>query len=123
MVPGEELDDLVASWSDRLAAGPPIALAATKAQPLKFQERVTVGADEAVIVGDGLGTISKVQFQKKDLTVVKSGDGKSITVTGLAAAGATTTARTVDIDLLPATGKATTIKLEVVSSKIETVAK
>ena len=31
MVPGEELDDLVASWSDRLAAGPPIALAATKA--------------------------------------------------------------------------------------------
>jgi hypothetical protein len=95
----------------------------TKPQPLKFQERVTVGADEAVIVGDGLSTISKVQYQKKDLTIVKSGDGKSITIKGLAAAGATASARTVDIDLLPATGKATTIKLEVVSSKVETVAK
>jgi hypothetical protein len=95
----------------------------TKAQPLKFQERVTVGADEAVIVGDGLSTISKVQYQKKDLTIVKSGDGKSITIKGLIAAGVTASARTVDIDLLPATGKATTIKLEVVSSKVETVAK
>jgi hypothetical protein len=95
----------------------------TKPQPLKFQERVTVGADDAVIVGDGLNTISKVQYQKKDLTVVKSGDGKSITIKGLTAVGATGSARTVDIDLVPAAGKATTIKLEVVSSKVETVTK
>ena len=93
----------------------------TKSQPLKFQERVTVGADEAMIIGDGLNTISKAQYQKKDLTIVKSGDGKSITIKGLAAVGATASARTVDIDLLPATGKPTTIKLDVVSSKVETV--
>jgi hypothetical protein len=92
-------------------------------QPLKFQESVTVGADEAVVIGDGLSSISKAQFQKKDLVVVKSGEGKSIIVKGLAAAGATASARTVDIDLLPATGKATTIKLVVVNSKVETTSK
>ena len=92
-------------------------------QTLKFQESVTVGADEAVVIGDGLGSIFKAQFQKKDLVVVKSGDGKSITVKGLAAAGATASARTVDVDLIPAAGKATTIKLVVVNSKVETTSK
>jgi hypothetical protein len=94
------------------------------AQALKFQERVTIGADEAVIVGDNLKSVSKVQFQKKDLTISKrSDDGKSITVTGLASAGATAVAKTQDIDVLTQTGKLATIKLEVVSSKVETVAK
>jgi hypothetical protein len=94
------------------------------AQTLKFQERVTIGADEAVIVGDNLKSVSKVQFQKKDLTISKrSDDGKSITVTGLASAGATAVAKTQDIDVLTPTGKLGTIKLEVVSSKVETVAK
>jgi hypothetical protein len=90
----------------------------------KFQERVTVGADEAVIVGDNLKPVSKVQFQKKDLTISKrSDDGKSITITGLASAGATAVAKTQDIDLLTSTGKLATIKLEVVNNKVETVAK
>ena len=51
-----------------------------------------------------------------------SADGKSITVKGLVAAGVTAAAKTQDIDLLSATGK-TTIKLEVVNSKVETIAK
>jgi hypothetical protein len=102
----------------------PAAAATDQAkQTLKFQESVTVGADEAVVIGDGLSSISKAQFQKKDLVVVKSGDGKPITLKGLAAAGATASARTVDIDLIPAAGKATTIKLVVVNSKVETTSK
>ena len=83
-----------------------------------------MGADEAVIVGDNLGPVTVVQFQKKNLTISKrSDDGKSITVTGLVAAGATAVAKTQDIDLLTQTGKLGTIKLEVVSSKVETVPK
>lgn len=89
----------------------------------KFQERVTVGADEAIIVGDNLKAISNIQFQKKDLVISRSGDGKSITLKGLVAAGVTATAKTQDIDLIMTTGKPVTIKLEVVSSKVETVAK
>lgn len=107
-----------------VVAVPALPTAATTAQAVKFQERVTIGADEAVIVGDDLKSVSKVQFQKRDLIISKrSDDGKSITVTGLASVGATAVAKTQDIDLLTATGKLATIKLEVVSSKIETVAK
>jgi hypothetical protein len=91
-------------------------------QDVKFQERVTVGADEATIVGDEVSKIAHVFFQKVELKAAKSGDGKSIKITGLAAAGATAVAKTQDIDLVTASGK-TTIKLEVVNSKIETVVK
>jgi hypothetical protein len=105
-------------------AVPPLPTPDQTATAPKFQERVTVGADEAVIVGDNLGPVTVVQFQKKNLTISKrSDDGKSITVTGLVAAGATAVAKTQDIDLLTQTGKLGTIKLEVVSSKVETVPK
>jgi hypothetical protein len=91
-------------------------------QAPKFQERVTVGADQAVIVGDNLTPVKQVQFQKKNLTISKR-DDKSITLTGLVAAGVTAVAKTQDIDLVTDAPKPTTIKLEVVNSKVETVTK
>jgi hypothetical protein len=91
-------------------------------QDLKFQERVTVGADEGTIVGDDVSKVAHIFFQKVELKATKAADGKSIKITGLAVAGATAIAKTVDIDLVTASGK-TTIKLEVVNSKIETVVK
>jgi hypothetical protein len=90
-------------------------------QDPKFQERVTVGADQATIVGGDLTKITHVFFQKTELKMAKT-DGKTITISGLAAAGVTAAAKTQDIDLVTASGK-TTIKLEVVNSKIETVPK
>jgi len=89
----------------------------------KFQERVTVGADEAVVVGDDLGKVQKVMFQKQELTnVEKSDDGKSLKIKGLAAAGVTSVAKTQSIDLILPSGKVT-VKLEVVNSKVENVTK
>jgi hypothetical protein len=90
---------------------------------LKFQERVTVGADEAVIVGDGLTADTTVSFQKQPLTAKLSADGKSLKIAGLAAAGATAAAKTQDIDVKTGTSKPVTIKLEVVNTKVETVQK
>ncbi len=86
----------------------------------KFQERVTVGADEAVVVGDDMAKVTKVLFQGKELN--KSLEGKSLRIKGLNAAGVTATASTQSIDLVSATGKVT-VKLEVVNSKIESVQK
>jgi hypothetical protein len=91
-------------------------------QDPKFQERVTVGSDEATIIGDDLSKISHVFFQKAELKATKSSDGKFIKITGLVAAGATSAARTQDIDLITVSGK-TTIKLEIVNSKIESITK
>jgi hypothetical protein len=89
----------------------------------KFQERVTVGADQAVVVGDGLDKVQKVLFQKQELTnIEKSDDGKSLKIKGLAAAGVTAVATTQSIDLILASGKVT-VKLEVVTSKVENVTK
>jgi hypothetical protein len=90
-----------------------------KSEP-KFQERVTVGADEAVIVGDDLAKVTHVLFQKKELA--KAIEGKSLRIKGLNAAGATATPTTQNIDLVTDTGKAT-VKLEVVNSKVESVPK
>ncbi len=89
---------------------------------MKFQERVTVGADEAVLIGEDLNKVTKILFQKKELTTSLLGDGKSLRVTGLSAAGATAAAKTQDIDVISGTSK-TTAKLEVVNSKVESVQK
>jgi hypothetical protein len=89
----------------------------------KFQERVTVGADEAIVVGNDLNKVQKVMFQKQELTnIEKSDDGKSLKIKGLAAAGVTAVATTQSIDLILPSGKAT-VKLEVVNSKVENVTK
>jgi hypothetical protein len=101
---------------------PPVpgALDTPKADP-KFQERVTVGADDATIVGVGLEAISAVLFRTKPL-IIKKKTGSVINLAGLAAAGATALARTVDVVLVSLSGT-TKIKLDVVNLKVETVQK
>lgn len=99
----------------------PAAGTSSTDQTPKFAERVTVGADEATINGDGLNTVTSVLFGKTALTITDK-SAKQIKIKGLAAAGATTVARTQDISLVSASG---TVKmtLEVVNEKVETVAK
>jgi hypothetical protein len=103
-----------------LVAVPALPAADQPNQGPRFQERVTVGADEAVIIGDDIAKVTKVIFQKTELD--KTMDGKTLKVKGLVAAGVTSTAKTQSIDLVTTTGK-TTIKLEVVNSKVESVQK
>ena len=102
---------------------PALAPAAdTKTAPPLFQERVTTGADEATIKGDGLSALAvKVMFGKTPLVADIS--DKTIKLKGLAAAGVTAIAKSQDIDLIAKDGSKTTVKLEVVNSKVETVAK
>jgi len=91
-------------------------------QALKFTERVTVGADDATIVGDGLADITEVSALNQKLPFDLAADGKTLKVRGLVVNGVTSTARTVDCTLRTANSK-TTIQLEVVTSKVESVAK
>ena len=98
----------------------PAAGASTEQAP-KFAERVTVGADEATITGDGLNTVTSVLFGKTALTITDR-SAKQIKIKGLAAAGATTVARTQDISLVSSSGTVK-VTLEVVNQKVETVAK
>ncbi|MGZ4828049.1 MAG: hypothetical protein ACXV5R_00140 [Candidatus Angelobacter sp.] len=81
---------------------------------------ITPGCGHALIVGDDLSKVTQVFFQKKELD--KSMEGKALRIKGLAAAGATASAKTQNIDLVSPRGK-TTIKLDVVNSKVESVQK
>src|SRR4029078_291851 len=86
----------------------------------KFRERVTVGADEAVILGDALKDVTKITALKMEMTnLERPADGKSIKVKGLIAPGITAVARSVECEPTRPGGKSTTIQLEVVSSKVE----
>jgi hypothetical protein len=97
------------------------AAATSKKQDPKFQERIVVGSDEAAIVGDNLNAITAVQFGAKPLTIGKR-TANLIKLSGLAAAGASASAKTQDITLVSLAGSSK-IKLEVVTNKVEILPK
>lgn len=94
--------------------------AESKKPAFTAKERVTVGSDEAIIVGDGLDQVKAASFQGKPLQAKM--EDKTLRLSGLKAAGVTASAATVSIDLTLTSGKAT-VSLDVVSAKVETVAK
>ncbi len=96
---------------------PAAGTAATSAGP-KFQQRVVVGSDEATLVGDKLDSIVSASFSGKPLSLSSKTAG-SLKISGLAAAGATSIARTDDIVFVNQAGKPTKVPLEVVSSRVE----
>jgi hypothetical protein len=100
---------------------PAIDAPAVKAAPT-LKERVVVGADEAIFVGDDLKNIEKVAFGEHTLQFEVAKDGKSVIVRGLKKSGVTTTT---DSKSIAFTFKAasTPVKVEVVSGKVETIAK
>jgi hypothetical protein len=95
-----------------------------KPDPPKALERVIIGANEAVIVGDGLKDVTRVffrsdQFDPADVEVAE--DGKSLRLKRLTRFGITSTAATQPLVLEFKSGAKATVNLEVVNSKIETV--
>lgn len=88
----------------------------------KATERITVGADEVVIEGEGLKDLDKVTFKGKVLPITKAEDGKSVRVKGLSLNGVTAVATTQSLDLWFKDRK-TPVKLEIVNNKVETVSK
>lgn len=106
-----------------LVAIPPLQAPEPKPAP-KFRERIVVGADDAVVVGEGLNTFVKfVALGKefKDSALTPSADGKSLRITGLASAGLTSIARTIDGSLVTEAGGKNSIQLEIVNSKVESI--
>jgi hypothetical protein len=83
--------------------------------------RVTVGMDEATITGDGLEKLKAVRFKKLAIKFVLAEDKKSVTLTGLFKAGVTTTPTEKDLECELESGQKTTVQIDVVNSKIETV--
>ena len=90
----------------------------------KTRERVTVDADEVVIEGDGLNDLVKVTYKKFEITSKEiAADGKSVRLTGLRAIGVTNTAASQPIVLEFKSGAKATVMVDVVNTKVETVAK
>jgi len=81
--------------------------------------RVVVGTDEIIVTGDTFDDLKSVTFNKKQL--VKVPNGKSVKIGGLVSAGVTTLAGEPELVFEFEDGKKNTLKLDVVSSKIETV--
>jgi hypothetical protein len=84
----------------------------------KALESVTVGSDEAFVVGDGLGDIESVSFrdQAVDFELIDKG---TMRVKGLKAVGLTSAASTQTLVLKSKTGAKTKVTLKVVDSKVE----
>jgi hypothetical protein len=89
-------------------------------KPPEATERVTINADEAVIEGDKMDELVSVKFRDLSIPFIPAKSGKSVTLTRLRALGITETASTRTLDLKFKKGSAS-VKLEVVSSKVETI--
>ena len=81
--------------------------------------RVVVGTDELIVTGDTFDNLKSVLFNKTAINRVI--DGKSVKLTGLVAARVTSIAGEPELQFEFDDGKKNTLKLDVVSSKIETV--
>jgi hypothetical protein len=79
---------------------------------LKPLKAVTVGDDEVIFQGEGLGDLQEVAFNGAELKLRKQSDGKMIWIKGLRAAGVTTAAKSVSLDFTFKAGK-TTVSLTV----------
>ncbi|HZN09887.1 MAG TPA: hypothetical protein VFB65_24035, partial [Pyrinomonadaceae bacterium] len=85
--------------------------------------RVVVGTDELVVTGDTFDKLTAVKFNngKTSIDKVVSDDKKSVKIVGLVGKGVTTVAGEPELVFEYDAGKKVTLKLDVVSSKIETV--
>jgi hypothetical protein len=102
-----------------LVAIPPVEV--KKPDPPKAKERVTVDADEAVILGEGMKSVEAVTYNGKSITF-EAVDDKTLRLTGLRAAGLTSSAMTRTVGLkLKGEEKPKQVEIEVVTTKVETV--
>jgi hypothetical protein len=90
--------------------------------PPKERERVTVGANEAVIEGDSLKDLDHITFRGKAVAFEWIEKGKSLRVLNLRELGVTAAASTEPLQLVYKPGTVT-VNLDVVTGKVETVAR
>jgi hypothetical protein len=98
-------------------------LAPPKPAPPTAKERVTVNADEAIIVGDGMNELEGVTFRGQAVTF-KVIDNRNLRLTGLRALGATSEAATQQFSLkFKGEAKPKGVDVEVINTKVETFPK
>lgn len=98
-------------------------LAPKKPDPPKSKERVTVGSDEALIVGDGMKELEGVTFREQKVSYVVV-DDKNLRLTGLRTLGATSEASTQRfLFKFKAEAKPKEVDVEVINTKVETLPK
>ncbi|MBV9923445.1 MAG: hypothetical protein JOZ96_00285 [Acidobacteria bacterium] len=103
-----------------LVAIPPVE-APKKPDPPKAKERVTVDADEAVILGEGMKGVEGATFNGRDVGF-EAVDDKTLRLTGLRAAGLTSSAMTRTVALkFKGEDKPKQVEIEVVNTKVESV--
>jgi hypothetical protein len=83
--------------------------------------RVVAGTDELVVTGDTFDNLTAVTFGKTPINKVISDNKKSVKIVGLVGKGVTSIAGEPELLFEYDAGKKITLKLDVVSSKIETV--
>ena len=93
----------------------------TSKPALTPQSRITVGMDEVVIAGEGLDKLKAVRFKKIAIKFTVSDDKKSVTLSGLGAARVTSTPTEQTLEFEFEGGQKSTVKVDVVNGKVETV--
>lgn len=88
----------------------------------KAAERITVNADEVVIQGAGFNDLVRVTFRGRSIPFEVSEDGKLVTLKKLRSHGVTRSATTQPLQFIFKDRKST-VNLEVVTTKVETVPK
>jgi hypothetical protein len=97
------------------------ATAAASADP-KFKERIVVGEDDGTIVGQKLDAFKSAYFGAQPLTI-GTRTPTSIKISGLRTTGASAVAKTGEITLYNAAQQPTKVPIEVISSRVEIIAK
>ena len=105
-----------------LLAVPSLDAKTAKKPEVKAKERVTVGADEAILLADQADQIKPVKLGESAITFEVAKDKKTVTLKGLATRG-TVSAAAKDLVVEYPDSVKVSVTLDVVSSKIETVAK
>lgn len=90
-----------------------------KPQELKAKARILVGADEAVVIGDGLDKVKSAKFKGKDIKFRPS--SKSVVLLKLVGAGVTSTAGEQEVEFEFENGTKAKVTIDTVNSKIEVV--
>jgi hypothetical protein len=98
---------------------PPIEI---KAEP-KPLERVSVNADEVIVEGVDFKDLDKVTFKGKVIDIEPTEDNQAVRLKGLRASGVTANVSTQLLIFLLKSGAKASMKLEVVSGRVETVTK
>lgn len=125
-VPDAQVKDIKQIVLQKVAGERPVfvampAVEADKKPTVTFKGRVTVGTNDLPIQGDSWEKLLKVTYNGVEIPKRISADKKTLTLLDLTRLGVTSTAKEIEIEFEFAEGVKSTLKIEIISGRIEVI--